>query len=117
MTSQTATVPGEGNVVIQIVGDGNTVVDNRPYLRLTRYQVRHRRQKTETDLLTPYTMNIPMVGREGARADLWAWMTSGEAISIRVLTAPAGRGKTRLALELAEEAVERDWRAGFPPAR
>jgi tetratricopeptide (TPR) repeat protein len=113
LTSQTATVPGERNVVIQIVGDGNTVMEGRPHLRLTRYPVRRQRQKTETDLLTPYTLSIPMLGRDGARAELWSWMERGEAISIRVLIAPAGRGKTRLALELAEEAVGRGWRAGF----
>ena len=40
-------------------------------------------------------------------------MTTARRVSIRVLTGRAGSGKTRLALELCDAAVEQDWDAGF----
>lgn len=46
-------------------------------------------------------------------ADLRQWLESPAAVSARLLTAPAGVGKTRLALELCHCAAERGWDAGF----
>jgi hypothetical protein len=103
--TQTATIDGHGNLVVQIEGDGNTIVPNLPWLRLTRYHQRRTIKRVdgrepEADLVSAYTLSIPMIGREAITAELWAWMTNGEPISVRVLIGSAGRGKTRLALDL-----------------
>ena len=111
MGDQEGYAVGRGNVVIQIQGDGNTVVAGKPHLKLTRYHVRRQRTKSDADLLSAYKLSIPMVGRDAAKSDLWSWLESGDAISVRVLTGTAGRGKTRLALELCEEADGKKWRA------
>ncbi|MFL6262871.1 MAG: tetratricopeptide repeat protein, partial [Thermoanaerobaculia bacterium] len=113
---QEAWVSGEGHVVVQIVGDGNTVVAGHPHLRLTRYLNRRLAEgedRGEASLLSPYSLSVPLVGRETVLADLWTWLTSPQRISVRVLTATAGAGKTRLALALCEETTERGWAAGF----
>jgi tetratricopeptide (TPR) repeat protein len=46
-------------------------------------------------------------------ADLEAWMNDGRSVAVRVLTARAGTGKTRLALELCDRAAQAGWEAGF----
>ncbi len=48
-------------------------------------------------------------------ADLRRWLDEGAPVSVRVLVGAGGRGKTRLALELAR-AVSQDWLAGFVTA-
>ncbi len=54
------------------------------------------------------------MGRDALLKNYWAWMTNGQPVSIRGLTGPAGRGKTRFALELCRDAAEvNDWTAGF----
>ncbi len=113
---QEASVSGEGHVVIQIIGDGNTVVAGHPHLRLTRYLNRRLAEgedRGEASLLSPYSLSVPLVGRDTVLADLWTWLTSPQPISVRVLTATAGAGKTRLALALCEQATEKGWAAGF----
>ncbi len=102
MATQQAVTVGRGNVVIQVEGDGNTIAPDLPHLELTRYHVRRQKIRSEYDLLSPYKLSIPMLAREAAMAELWAWLESGDAISVRVMTGTAGRGKTRLALELCE---------------
>jgi tetratricopeptide (TPR) repeat protein len=57
-----------------------------------------------------------LVGQDNFLGELWRWMENGRPISVRVLTGRAGSGKTRLALELCEQASERGWRAGFVTA-
>jgi tetratricopeptide (TPR) repeat protein len=120
-TVQRAEVSGDRNVVVQIVGDGNTVVPGYAYLSLTRYLNRRvlpgqgEPLGEAAALLSPYAFSVPLVGREKVLADLWAWMRNGRPISIRVMTARAGTGKTRLALELCEQAVREGWDAGFLP--
>src|SRR5260370_28409435 len=56
---------------------------------------------------------VPLLGRECALDDLRCWLASDRDVSIRVLTGGAGRGKTRLALELVREASQEGWLAGF----
>jgi hypothetical protein len=46
-------------------------------------------------------------------ADLWRWLRDRRLISVRGMTAPAGAGKTRLALALCDEAVAAGWTAGY----
>jgi len=90
-----------------------------PGLRLTRYPNRWITDDREVPLeeaaplLSPYARSIPLAGRESDLEDLQGWLKSGRLISVRVITAAAGAGKTRLALELCEAAVRDGWEAGF----
>lgn len=115
--TQHAVADGRDNVIIQIQGDGNSVVENLPHLTLTRYLTRRQHSELEPDLLMPYSMAIPFLGRKPEMAELYDWMASAKPIAIRVLVGRAGMGKTRLALELCDEAVKRQWDAGFVTER
>ena len=119
---QSTKVDGSGNVVVQIEGDGNTVIAHLPHLELTRHFQRRRVREIDgepsvADLVSAYTMSIPPRGRDDVMTDFRAWLESDQPISVRVLVGSAGRGKTRLALELCAAAAERDWRAGFLTSR
>ena len=52
-------------------------------------------------------------GGEEEQASLRAWLTSGDPISVRVLTGQGGSGKTRLALDLCDDLPSDEWQAGF----
>jgi hypothetical protein len=109
---QHATIDGRNNVIVQIQGDGNTVVEHLPHLTLTRH-LQWRQRTEELDLLLPYSRSVPLIGREPLLHDLWRWLTTPTPISLRVLIGRAGSGKTRLALELGEDAIPKGWDAGF----
>ena len=116
VTAQTSEIVGAGNVVVQVAGDGNTIAVGYPYLRLTLYANRRLEtlpDPTETDLLRPYSCSVDVLGRDDVLTEYWGWLRDDRAISVRVVTGSAGRGKTRLALELCEQATPLDWRAGF----
>ena len=118
---QTASTVGNGNFIVQIQGDGNSIVTGLPHLELTRRHGIARRievdpstgKPRETDVIRPFTRSIELVGRETELDDLRAWLRKESAISVRVLTGSAGYGKTRLALELIEEMAPQGWCAGF----
>ncbi|MCA2220019.1 hypothetical protein [Nonomuraea aurantiaca] len=63
-------------------------------------------------LLRPEYGVVPFSGREAELSDLDMWMAGPSAQAARLITAPAGQGKTRLALRLCELARERNWLAG-----
>ncbi|MEN9374370.1 MAG: hypothetical protein RIR79_1922 [Pseudomonadota bacterium] len=109
---QEARADGNGNIIIQIVGDGNTVVSGYPDLALTRYATP---PAIESDLerLSPYSRSIPLVGRATELADLWQFLENPKPIQARVLIGGGGSGKTRLAIELCEEAIAKGWAAGL----
>jgi tetratricopeptide (TPR) repeat protein len=110
---QTAAIPqGNGNTIIQIVGDGNTVIPGRPHLRLTRYLTR-RVVRVELDWLSPYCRSTALIGREHELEELQKFLDDPRPTLVRTLAGPAGRGKTRLALELCERASDAGWSAGF----
>ena len=119
--TQTTSAVGNGNYIIQIQGDGNSVVTGLPHLELTRRRGLASHIETdsgtgkprEIDVIRPLTRSIEMMGREVELADLRAWLHQEKPISVRVITGAAGYGKTRLALELIEEMVPQGWRAGF----
>lgn len=64
-------------------------------------------------LLRPEYEVVPFSGRETELAELDSWMADPPALAARLITAPAGQGKTRLALRLCELARERNWLAGL----
>lgn len=110
---QTAAIPqGNGNTIIQIVGDGNTVIPGRTHLRLTRYLTR-RVVRVELDWLSPYCRSTALIGREHELEELQKFLDDPRPTLVRILAGPAGRGKTRLALELCERASDAGWSSGF----
>ena len=116
---QTSNVNGERNTIVQIVGDGNTVVSGRPYLRLTRFEADRDRfianAKNELRILQPTSRAIPLVGREAELKNLmrFASLEAPPNIRVRVLIGQGGSGKTRLALELCDGLSAGGWNAGF----
>jgi tetratricopeptide (TPR) repeat protein len=114
-----AHVEGRGNIIVQAFGSGiNVSIDSRvPHLRLTDFAARTARagrDGSDAALLSAYRTDVvPLLGREGALADLRRWIARDQDMSVRVLTGGAGRGKTRLALELVQQAAEDGWLAGF----
>jgi tetratricopeptide (TPR) repeat protein len=118
--TQIANVFGADNIVVQASGSGvNVTIGPKPYLKLTQYERRTRlvsRDNSEAALLSAYRADVvPLVGRDGALADLRRWLDHPAPVSVRVLVGAGGRGKTRLALELARE-VSQGWLAGFATA-
>jgi hypothetical protein len=87
--TQYANVAGQHNIIVQVVGDGNTIVPNYAHLTLTRYLTRRGRTKSEADILSPYAMAIPMLGREVQMAEFRRWLTTSQPITIRVLVGQA----------------------------
>ncbi len=94
---QTAQIRGSGNRVIQAGRDVNLAAE--PKLHLTNYETRRGRIESDADRLTAYARAIDMIGRDPELASLWAWLGSARPIALRVLTGPAGTGKTREALD------------------
>ena len=101
--AQSANIFGNDNIVVQSIDSVvNVNVGARAFLRLTQFESRTRlavKDNSEAALLSAYRSDVvPLLGREGALADLRAWLDRPEAVSVRVLVEAAGRGKTRLAL-------------------
>jgi len=67
---------------------------------------------TPSMLLRPEYAVVPFSGRQAEVADLTNWTTDGPMLSARLITGPAGQGKTRLALRLCELMRSRGWLAG-----
>ncbi|WP_037680099.1 trypsin-like peptidase domain-containing protein [Streptomyces griseus] len=78
--------------------------------------------RTPAGLLRADVTPVGCHGREDLVADLVQWCDDPGEFSLRLLTAPGGQGKTRLARELVERMTDREWAAGFldehsPPDR
>ncbi|WP_156901611.1 SAV_2336 N-terminal domain-related protein [Azohydromonas australica] len=110
--SGVAVTSSTGNVVVQIVGDGNSIVSGDPYISLTRYLGRQQIHR-DLDRLSPYTRSTPLVGRSSELSSLQAFLENPRSILVRVLIGGAGSGKTRLALELCDSVSDKGWNAGF----
>ena len=109
---QEASNVGDGNTIVQIVGDGNIVTAGRPHLRLTRYVAR-RQIRQDLDRLSPYTRSTPLLGREAELSSLRTFLSDPRLLLARVLIGSGGSGKTRLALELCEQVSATGWDTGF----
>ena len=104
------------SIAIQIDGDGKSIVVGHPYLQLTRFANRRisaLAKRTAINLLQAHARSIELLGRNDELSDLWTWLKDSKAISVRVMVGRAGRGKTRLALELCEDAAAKGWQTGF----
>jgi tetratricopeptide (TPR) repeat protein len=64
-------------------------------------------------LLRPEYGVVSFTGRAAEVTALRQWLDADDRVGIRLITAPAGQGKTRLALHLCELARRDDWLAGF----
>jgi len=113
--ARTGHISGDGNILVQAIGS-TVVIGGLRKLRLTRYEERATNladSDAQTALLSAYRQDVvPLLGREREMASLRAWLDSDRKFSIRVLVGGAGRGKTRLAAELARGLGE-GWHAGF----
>jgi hypothetical protein len=116
---QQASITGHGNIVIQAHGSGVNVEIRRgePHLRLTLFEARTQLvsgDNHDAALLSAYRDDVvPLIGREAELADLQQWLDDEKRVSLRVMIGAGGRGKTRLALELARRAMAAGWLAGF----
>ncbi|MBF0135108.1 MAG: tetratricopeptide repeat protein [Magnetococcales bacterium] len=66
--------------------------------------------------LDPRARFLPLIGREGELRDLYGWLDGEKPVSVRALIGGAGRGKTRLAMELGQLVEQWGWHAGFLPS-
>ena len=113
---QISQVHGDHNLIIQAEGDHISIQLGRPYLTLTRYQA-SRQPRLDIQQLSPYSRFTPLLGRDSELASLHAWLNAAQPLGWRVITAPGGAGKTRLALELCEQAAAQGWDTGFVSSR
>ena len=120
-SAQVANSAASNSVIVQIQGDGNSLTLGLPHLQLRPRQglFREIRRDSATglafaqDLIRPFSRSIELIGRGTEIDDLRAWLSGDPAVSVRVLTGPAGVGKTRLAIELMELANRTGWKTGF----
>ncbi|GEO82500.1 tetratricopeptide repeat protein [Pararhodospirillum oryzae] len=131
-SGQTARQDGHGNVVVQIIGEHNTVsVAGARALRLVQYDQPVFAQapatpgkagepgwtatgRQEIKILSPYNRDsLPFVGRDLYFKTLQKWMERPNPWSIQAVVGDEGKGKTRLAVELAAWARTQGWTAGF----
>lgn len=65
-------------------------------------------------VLSPHNReSLPLQGREELLTPLKAWLETQDRVSVQALVGGGGRGKTRLAAELAAWARAQGWTAGF----
>lgn len=129
---QESHIAGHGNTVVQIVGDGNSVsISGAAALRLVRYDLAEfaapkaepsrssepgytETGHLELDILSPFNrQSLPFQGRQSHLEVLTAWRDGPDWLSVHAVTGGGGRGKTRMALKLVDEAVAEGWTAGF----
>jgi hypothetical protein len=109
------TVRGDNPVLVQIDGDGNTVTISSRSAKLVLDQ-RHKLKtppKNERELLITDLRAIDLVGREDDLLLLDRWLHSPAPVSLLCLVGRTGSGKTRIAIELCEQAETKGWVAGF----
>ena len=118
--SQSIVVTGTGNSVSLVIGSALSIPIERRQIRpVVRHQRGGQAARSELDLLNARTTLVPFVAREPELAGLREWLDAGVDLSVHALVAPAGTGKTRLAMELCRRVDPADapgsggWTAGF----
>ncbi|MEH0828305.1 MULTISPECIES: tetratricopeptide repeat protein [unclassified Micromonospora] len=116
--------PGQSTTRAIVIGDliqiegvqGNvTIAAHRPPYRVEAFPVdpaplsaERARQQPSRLLLTRHQV-VPFAGRDDELTDLRQWLESSDRISVRLLHAPGGYGKTRLAQETAVQSAASGW--------
>jgi len=103
--------------VIQISGVAGevTVATDRPPYRMEAFPVAaaslspERARAQPSRLLLPRYQVVPFTGRDDELVSLAAWMGAGEAVSVRLVHAGGGQGKTRLAGHVAAACATAGW--------
>ncbi|WP_189213721.1 hypothetical protein [Actinokineospora fastidiosa] len=72
-----------------------------------------RRAYSPVSLLSADVEAVPFYGRSELVTELLYWCANDQAFDVRLVTAPGGHGKTRLARRLVTVARERGWHTGF----
>ncbi|WP_164518185.1 tetratricopeptide repeat protein [Pseudoalteromonas rubra] len=121
MAERSVSVQGSANQSIIITGDHNQVggaVEFR--IPLVRHHAPARRRRgpqtppNVLDILSAHNKALSLQGRERELSMLHEWLNNNTDISVFAITASAGSGKTRLAIELCEQAEQQTgWAAGF----
>jgi tetratricopeptide (TPR) repeat protein len=100
----------EIGVQVQVNGDYNTVTICADTTTLTLDQLHLHKlydaPRKEIDFLLTNLRTTECVGRDSDIAALKSWLDEPEPISVRCLTGAAGCGKTRIAIELCDEASQ-----------
>jgi hypothetical protein len=113
MASQSASIHGHHNIIVQVMGDNNRVYAGIPYLRLTPVSACVRTNpRRDIDILNPAYQAVPLVGRESDVQFIREWLSAEPGIAITAVIGPGGSGKTRLALEVLQGLPE-GWQGGF----
>ena len=118
-SEQPLSAVGSDNIIVQLEGqDDSVIVGRRAYLKLTRYLGRAQVSQIlqidpELHRLSPYSRSTPLIGREAELASLQSFLDDERPVLVRVLSGEGGRGKTRLALQLTDQASATGWAAGF----
>ncbi|QPB86020.1 tetratricopeptide repeat protein [Pseudoalteromonas rubra] len=121
MAERSVSVQGSANQSIIITGDHNQVggaVEFR--IPLVRHHTPARRRRgpqtppNVLDILSAHNKALKLLGRGHELKLLNEWLSDDRDISVFAITASAGSGKTRLAIELCEQAEQQPgWAAGF----
>ncbi|MEZ5356570.1 MAG: hypothetical protein R2762_28375 [Bryobacteraceae bacterium] len=88
-------------------------LEDRDRLPLTNPKAHAYDAARELEILRAENRAIPVLGRQSDLESLHAWLASTPPVSLRILTGPAGAGKTRLALQLLDEIDRTQWYAGL----
>ncbi len=129
---QRASVQGDGNQIIQIVGNNNYIAlsgagalclsedgnDDGPKQTPTKRGMAGFTPTGYRETKILWAINrksLSFRGRQAEVSALWDWLTAESEVSAHIVMGAGGRGKTRLAVELAATARAAGWLAGFSP--
>lgn len=107
-------VVGDLVLVRDVAGDVTITTRNPPY-RVATFETSAVPLSVEAAraqparLLQPRHAAVPFAGRESVLTDLASWLRDDEKISVRLVHAAGGQGKTRLAAHLAAQCAASGW--------
>ncbi|MBB5057439.1 hypothetical protein HDF16_002145 [Granulicella aggregans] len=109
--TQTASISGSHNIIIQAAGNNITISPHLPHLTLIPRARRILPIQQDIDILKPECEAIPLIGRAPDQEFLRQWL-QGSGIKITAITGQGGSGKTRLALDLLSDLAP-TWDGGW----